>query len=126
MNYSEFLYKVYDVLKDRWVPESLKTKGYEFKTTWSLGGTSGSCFKDSPTTVAPQPRPSDASSELDLILEAVCPTMSFIQYKNLCNEVVKTGEDYERDYYGGSTTEAYEKFATQDLYDALNKRGLLE
>lgn len=64
--------------------------------------------------------------ELDSILEKVCPNISFLQYKNICNKIINSDTRSEGDYYGGSVTYGYKYFNVRSLYDALVEKGLYE
>lgn len=75
--------------------------------TWTTGGiTGGNCWggsADLPVRSDPEPEFTD----MDRILEALCPTISFLQYKKLVQELVsynsKTNYEYYGNYYEYST-----------------------
>ena len=143
MTFKEFLEKTGKLLKENqvWITESYfkpeshsqkpreawetyrGTQDYTFSSTWSLGGTRG-CYDGSKREVSAELEPEDPK-ELDLILENLCPELTFMQYKGIVRDVMKRGEFDDRDWYGGSVTEGYKGFNIKDLYEALNKRGLL-
>jgi hypothetical protein len=147
MTFDKFIKIAYDSLKNNgfWVAESfLDTKQYtkeptkesrysqysnpmDISVTWSMGGTSGSCYdtsEDDKRIVDPDPEPSDPT-EFDYILAAVCPQMGFLQYKIVLNEVMEKGSKRHGDYYGGSTTEGWKGFRMKNLYDSLVKHGAI-
>jgi hypothetical protein len=92
---------------------------------WVTGGfCGGSCYGDSPESVS-----GDAPEDLevfDVLLERMCPQISFLQYKSLHREVVQAGtRTGDSDYYGNYRDYAYKRVPLGDLYAALRKRGLL-
>lgn len=87
---------------------------------WSTGGVSGgSCWESSD----PQPYTShDKPKELqilDVILERICPTISFLQYKALYKQLVKYDVRTENEYYGNSTDYANLQVDLKELFDYL-------
>jgi len=144
MTFKEFLEKTGELLKKNevWITETYfdpkshdkkqkeawqtfrGTQDCTFSTSWSLGGTRGNYVDSELESVSAELEPEDPN-ELDLILEGLCPTLSFMQYKGITREVMKRGEYEDGDWYGGSVTEGYKGFNIKDLYEALNKRGLL-
>ena len=142
MTFKEFLQKTGKLLKDNkiWITETyFDPKTHEpkkrdaldrysndntFSITWSLGGTRGN-YSSEKTQVYAELEPQDPI-ELDLILENICPSLQFMQYKAITREVMERGEIEHSDYYGGSCTEAYKGFKIKALFKALNKRNLLE
>jgi hypothetical protein len=64
--------------------------------------------------------------EFDSILEKVCPNISFLQYKNICNKIINSDTRSEGDYYGGSVTYGYKYFNVRNLYEVLVEKGLYE
>lgn len=152
MTFKEFLRKTYDIVKahDEWVPESYLTEsthqttgekaealkargrgyhedygsGLTFSVSWSMGGTSGNCWNNNIDTCEPEMEPEDGP-EFDAILEALTPELTFMQFRGIQREVFKRTQKTQGDYYGGSVTEGHKGFLIKDLYEALNKRGLL-
>lgn len=138
MPFSEFLQLTYDKLaQECWLTETYldpkthleraaRTSSYDngltFHETWTMGGTRGSYTGDV-SSVEPQLEPD--FTYLDKILEMVTPNIGFLQYKAICSQVIKRGETYHSDYYGGSTTEGYKGFNIEDLYYALVNRKLI-
>lgn len=114
MTWEDFKKKVNDVL------------GYsrdidEYRVDWVTGGlTGGNCWgdnADSPISADPEPE----MHGIDDILSEVCPNISFLTYKKLMQEIVKTGEDTSYEYYGNYTHYAYKTVNIRDLYDELVK-----
>jgi len=100
------------------------TKGAEkLSCSWSLGGSSGNCYGPEMTYYdAEQPEELDS---LDLLLEKVIPTITFLQYKNLVRKVVTYREDSHSDYYGGHSSTAYKECSLRTLFNELTERGFL-
>ena len=141
MTFEEFLKVTGKALlkdKDNWIAESyfnpksheVKKKSsdpydspYTFHVTWTLGGTAGN-YTGNVYTVNAELEP-DEPKEFDQILENICPNLTFMQYKAISREVMQRREVRHSDYYGGSTTEGDKGFYIKDLFEALDKRGLL-
>lgn len=87
-------------------------------SSWSMGGTSGNCWNNHISTVSGEPQPNFV--EFDEMLEKICPTISFLQYKKIYNACVDTGSLIEGDYYGGSITYGYYTLNVQSFYDELS------
>lgn len=91
--------------------------------SWSMGGSWRDCWGNGGSVSG---EPESEFKTLDLIFEKVCPNISFIQYKNICNKIVVSDTRSEGDYYGGSVTYGYKYFNVKDLYRELVERGLYE
>lgn len=147
MTFEDFVSKVYEMFAGNWLGESFLDperhikdqarcreshgdrydSGLTFSNSWSLGGTSGSCYDnygDPKRIVEPEMEPEDPK-EFDVILENLTPNLTFMQYKGIVRDVMVRKEVYHSDYYGGSTTEGHKGFNIKDLYDALTARNLL-
>jgi hypothetical protein len=90
--------------------------------SWSLGGTSGSCWDNELRHVSGEPQPA-SFSEFDSLLEQVCPNISFLAYKKLYNETVTTETSGEGDYYGGYVEHACYVCDIAKLYELLVAAG---
>ena len=91
--------------------------------SWSLGGTYGTCYRDTLYNISPDsPK---AFTEFDNLLEKICPNITFLQYKKLENECTQIVEYGESDYYGGREYRAYHKCNLHKLYDLLNEMGYI-
>ena len=90
--------------------------------TWSGGGTWCNCWGSSGTISPDAPREFE---EFDEILEKICPTINFIQYKKLYNKCTEIITYDDRDYYGGSETRLYHKCNLIKLWDVLKKMELV-
>ncbi len=91
---------------------------------WTIGGiTGGDCWgsdADIPRTADPEPEFED----LDKILAEVCPNISFLQYKRLCQAVIKTKEETENCYYGNYYEKRIKSFSIADLEEYLKDNNL--
>lgn len=92
---------------------------------WSTGGVSGgSCYGgDNYAYTNSDPVP-DLTS-LDLILEAIKPDLTFLQYKRLVAAVQQHDSWKEDEYYGNSTNYTCKKVRLRDLFDFLSSEGWL-
>jgi hypothetical protein len=92
---------------------------------WVTGGQrGGSCWGDD----ADLPVEADAEpefSDLDRVLEDVCPKITFLQYKSVVAGVVMNGSREAREYYGNYTTYGMKVVRLGDLYETLQEKGLL-
>ena len=91
-------------------------------SSWSEGGTCGSCYDDNLSYVEAE-EPCEFE-EFDSLLSEICPTLTFIQYKKLCKICTKTCARSHYDYYGGMTTERYWVCDLQKMYEALVEMGV--
>jgi hypothetical protein len=132
MSYEAFLEKVEEVLGYK--PRPYCSGSYRSKhglneqpaiyISWSTGGQSGgSCWGNS-EHYAVEGEAQPDFDELDKILEAICPEITFMKYKNLCREVIKDDSYCSNDYYGNYTNYARKVVGMRNLYDAINSRGL--
>ena len=103
---------------------SLDEDGYIRSESWSLGGSWADCWGNN-GSVSGEAQLS-SFQEFDSILEKVCPNIGFLQYKNIYNQCVETGEKSEGDYYGGSVSYAYYKANLKNLYDILVEKNLYQ
>jgi len=90
----------------------------EFESeSWCLGGTHRNYNGDTYVT-SPSPQPA-SFTRFDELLEEVCPTITFLQYKKICRECVTVKEYSESDYYGGTVNYAKYVCDTKKLYALL-------
>ena len=64
--------------------------------------------------------------ELDNLLEEIAPNVTFLHYKKIRSQCVKTEESYERDYYGGGCSYLNWVCDLEKLYDLLEQQGYIE
>lgn len=94
-----------------------------YSDSWCLGGTWGNCWGNS-GTVSPG-TPLTSFKEFDDLMERICPTLNFLQYKKLYNNTVSVEDYSEGDYYGGSVS--YAKFVCdlKKLHEMLREMQLI-
>jgi hypothetical protein len=132
MNREEFQEIVDEIAgKERIYSAKLKWNDFRYQSRtiltveWATGGYSGgNCWDDSD----PQPyytgNVEQNLHDLDKILEKVCPTISFLQYKLLC-ENIKYGTRTEYEYYGNSTTYSTKSISVDDIWSFLVEKNLV-
>lgn len=92
---------------------------------WLVGGVGGgSCWDDGSVdrhySIQPEEEPEDES--LDLILEVLCPKISFIQYKKLTKKNLYTEtEKYYNEYYGNHSEYKIKTLNLEVLFESLKK-----
>lgn len=93
---------------------------------WETGGyEGGSCWNDhAPTAYSTGAEPPELI-ELDSLLEKLCPSITFLQYKNLCNAVVESTSYTSGDYYGNSSNYNVKYILLSKLYSYLKEKGLI-
>lgn len=106
----------------RWIEVDESERKIDFIIQhWLTGGVSGgSCWDSSdprPYTENNTPKGFEA---LDKILEVVCPTISFLQYKKL-SELINSASATNYEYYGNRDDYEYQYVNLKDLYDFLLK-----
>ncbi len=90
---------------------------------WCTGGAYGSCWSNSLSPVsADEPLEFE---ELDNLLEEIAPNVTFLHYKKIRSQCVKTEESYERDYYGGGCSYLNWVCDLEKLYDLLEQQGYI-
>jgi hypothetical protein len=94
---------------------------------WSIGGqTGGSCWDEGDATYHPrEAEPEPNFNCLDIILEAFCPSLSYIKYKLLVADIVKEDTQTSNEYYGNYTTYAIKYVCLGDLYAKLKEISLI-
>lgn len=96
--------------------------------SWTTGGLSGgSCWDSSDEPARFRSVAGEVPQELtglDIILEKMNPSVSFMEYRKLVREVVQT-KTYRggSDFYGNYTDEATKFVRLSALYDAFRERG---
>lgn len=98
---------------------------------WATGGvTGGSCWDagtgETPTVyLSRKSEPEEDFTNLDKVLELICPNISFLTYKNICDRVVKRKDWTLNEYYGNHTNYAEKYVYLEDLYNELKSLNLL-
>lgn len=98
---------------------------YLCSSSWSLGGTYGNCWNDYLCPVSADEQPTDFS-EFDHLLEEICPSISFLQYKAIYKECIDIQTINEGDYYGGCVTYAFYRCDLIKLFNLLEEKELIE
>ena len=62
--------------------------------------------------------------DVDTVLTKICPTLSFLQYKQLM-KIVTRDEYSENEYYGNCTNYTYKKVKLRDLLNELVRMELI-
>ncbi len=91
---------------------------------WTIGGvTGGDCWgSDADISITADPEPE--FEDLDKILAEVCPNISFLQYKRLCQAIIKTKDWTEAGYYGNYYEKRIKSFSIAELEEYLKDNNL--
>jgi len=112
-------YKLVEGIVSKWA-----IKDGIISVDWTIGGlTGGSCWgssADTARTADPEPEFED----LDKILAEICPNISFLQYKRLCQAVIKTKDQTENGYYGNYYEKRIKSFSIAELEEYLKDNNL--
>lgn len=103
---------------------TLNTKGEVKGDSWCTGGSWANCWGDS-GTVGGDKAP-EGMDVLDNLLEKVCPSISFLQYKKIMNHCVYVDDYSDGDYYGGTTYHNQYVLMMSKLYDYLVDAELID
>lgn len=95
----------------------------EISKEWLIGGVAGGSCWDDGSEDRHYPRKPDEEPEdesLDLILEVLCPKISFLQYKKLTKEnlFIET-EKYYNEYYGNYSEYKIKTLNLEVLFETL-------
>lgn len=91
---------------------------------WCMGGTYGNCWNDHLSPVSPE-EPLEFE-ELDDLLEKIAPNVTFLHYKKIRSQCVKTEESYDHDYYGGGCSYMNWVCDLEKLYKLLENHGYIQ
>ena len=79
------------------------------EVSWITGGlTGGNCYGD----MADRSVEADVEpefEELDRLLEALCPTITYFQYKRLARDVIERGTERDRHYFANYYEKAFKR-----------------
>lgn len=95
---------------------------YMYSDSWSLGGTWGDCWGHE-GTIESERQPEFV--EFDKLLEEICSSITFLQYKNIYNSCVDTVESSHGDYYGGCETTCRYRCNLETLFNLLKEKDLI-
>lgn len=104
--------------------KNLDPKAPYLQVQWHTGGMSGgNCWDSS----EPRPYTSDEQppelGDLDKVLERLQPSITFLQYKKLCSQLLITGSYSHNEYYGNSSDYAYKAVSVPELYAYCKDQG---
>jgi hypothetical protein len=103
----------------------IEVKRDYIEVEWLIGGRDGgNCWGDDADNPV-EADPEKAFEDLDKLLEVVAPRMTFLMYKKLCREIVKTDTRHDSEYYGNYYEYATKRVYMDELYDWLSKNNLL-
>ena len=95
------------------------------EVTWTTGGMSGgSCWHDRGADQAVDGETEPEFNDLDKILEELVPTMAFLSYKRLLQEVVERDSRTESEYYGNYYTKGIKRVSISKLENYLKEKNL--
>ena len=63
--------------------------------------------------------------ELDSFLEKVCPSMTFLQYKNIISRCLKSYEYTITEYYGNNSVYKVKWICLENLYNILIEKNII-
>ncbi len=87
---------------------------------YESGGVSGgSCWDSSNPQPYTSERPKNHMKILDLVLEKLCPNITYLDYKKI-SELIVNSEISEYEYYGNSTDWVIEYIPLDELYKHFN------
>lgn len=101
--------------------EPILFNGKLTSTGYSLGGTCRDIMGEVSHIIEAEPM--GTFDELDNLLERVCPTMTFLQYKKMFKELVSIEDRDAGDYYS-DCREAYYEIDLSELYSWLNENNI--
>lgn len=92
---------------------------------WSTGGAfGGTCWGGKPEDNISPGEDEPEFLSLDSILTHFCPEITFLKYKQFQN-LIKTLEYTENEYYGNYTNKKIKYIVVKDLYDKLTELELI-
>jgi hypothetical protein len=103
------------------IPTDVKTP--VVYTRYTIGGYSGgSCWGDEAERFE-EDAPKDKWKVLDLVLKEICPTITYLQYKEI-EDLIHDNEETQLEYYGNSTDEKIEYIILEELEELLEAFGV--
>lgn len=131
MNFEKFMKKYGNNLEQLnlhqsfWSRKNEETPVLGGQIEWVTGGiTGGSCWgNDKMYSRSAHSEPS--FDQLDNILEKICPNITFLQYKKICQDIIEEIDYEQNEYYGNSTNYRIKYFTAENLYHALLESNLL-
>lgn len=114
--------KPYWKIKSEKLDVHIRDEKYLFSDEWCLGGTQNNFWGDSYDLEPDEPKNFD---EFDQLLEKICPTITFLQYKHIYSQCVDIVSREDSDYYGGCATYAQYRCDLEQLFKILKEKGLM-
>jgi hypothetical protein len=102
-----------------------KTKDYVVQSWLSGGMSGGNCWGGSADRSVDGDTPPKSFEELNKLLSEICPTLPFLKYLDIIDNLVQSGTDTKYEYYGNYYEYSYNVILLQDLYNFLNSENLL-
>ena len=100
---------------ERKIRKILSTTNLEISIDWTTGGLrGGSCWGDK-ADIPREADPEPTFDELNIVLEELCPNMSFLSYGKLVRTLVKQSERTRDDFYGNYSVEARKTVVIKEL-----------
>jgi hypothetical protein len=97
----------------------------ELKVKWVTGGEQGgNCWDDNASPCGVDAEIEPEFKQLDEILTAISPGITFLQYKSLMTKVVYDTET-EYEYYGNYADYGTKKISIDDVWNFLQEQGLV-
>lgn len=99
-------------------------KGDSLEVKWTMGGLEGgNCWGDAADlSISPESEPD--FEQLDKILEVLCPSITYLQYKALVKELVESTTQQESAYYGNYYVHGVKSIKLAALEEFLKENGL--
>lgn len=120
-SYRSFLEKIAEISGS----ENISSVSECMSVQWRTGGMcGGNCWGDEADSPVSADDPEELT-ELDKILEKVAPDISFLKYKNLCSQIVRSHDYTENEYYGNYYEYSVRYVLLSELYQALKERGMI-
>jgi hypothetical protein len=110
------------------IPENPGLDELYLHKEWRVGGRSGgSCYDTGePVYHGIDGDPEPEFTEIDTVIEAFCPEISFLNYKKLMKAIkMEEGTYTESEYYGNYTNHAFKVVKLSDFYAALKEMKLI-
>jgi hypothetical protein len=92
-------------------------------SSWSMGGTYGNCWDSELGTIDAEPQPE--FHEFDELMEKLCPTITFLQYKKISRECCSIKTVGDGDYYGGYSSRSTHVCDLEKLYHTLKEMNII-
>jgi len=100
---------------------------YVLRASTYVGGMSGgNCWNDNRPSYHSSGNPIEDLTSLDKLLGAINPKITFLEYKNLYNSLVKQDSKTYNEYYGNSSEYSIKEIDLEELYEYLKEHLCIE